>query len=668
MIRGDEGLEKQIQKKKLGLLIGICYLILITALGYTYLNYVRPAEATRMRYVNNNVLEEVYRLEAGTELAQTIQMQSDTFETLGIVYSNFQGNEKDILEVSFADNKNNVMQSWAIQLTEKSIDTNTTIPKTLYLNAKETMHVKDQESYILKIRLKGNVGDYLELNQTDAASVKIIENNKKTVKPVACQILGGLSGGIKWFFVGVSGLIIFSVTVIIILIVRKEKLEKIVVGCVLTFGIIYMFIIPAYAVPDELQHFATAYNVSSKLLGEKFAEAGEAVVLQEQEILCDQGGNIATKERYIEDMKGVLGKTYQNNSEAVMFSSVLDMPGVAYAPQSLGISLARLLNLNGIQIFYMGRLFALMTYAIFVYWAVKIMPFAKMVLFVTALLPMSLQQAMSYSYDMLANALSFFMIAYFFLLIYEKEKIERKDIVILIITTAVLAPIKVVYIVIIGLGVLIPYQKFGSRLKKWICAVGIFLSGIIPILMTRLTSMSGLVESNQKNTNLLGYEVYGASYFIENPFSLIAIFKETTKAMSRYYIDTTIGRYLGWLEIILPEIIVIGFIIVLLVSALRKKSDRDEIVFKEKIWMAILAMGCCVAVCFALLISWTEVGSFVIAGVQGRYFIPVVPLFVILFRTKYITLKMNTEIPVICATVALQCYTILSVLKIVIIR
>ena len=52
------------------------------------------------------------------------------------------------------------------------------------------------------------------------------------------------------------------------------------------------------------------------------------------------------------------------------------------------------------------------------------------------------------------------MIAYFFHLIYKKERVENKDILIISVCTAIIAPIKVVYIVIIGLGILIPYQKF----------------------------------------------------------------------------------------------------------------------------------------------------------------------------------------------------------------
>ena len=69
-----------------------------------------------------------------------------------------------------------------------------------------------------------------------------------------------------------------------------------------------------------------------------------------------------------------------------------------------------------------------------------------------------------------------------------------------------------------------------------------------------------------------------------------------------------------------------------------------------------------------LLISWTEVGEQVIAGVQGRYFLPVVPMIILLFRTKYIVVDEKFDRVIMMSTAILEIATVLSVLHIVLPR
>jgi hypothetical protein len=84
---------------------------------------------------------------------------------------------------------------------------------------------------------------------------------------------------------------------------------------------------------------------------------------------------------------------------------------VAYAPQVVAIGALRLVRAPLPLIFYGGRLFGLAVYLALVVLALRIAPRGRALLFVVALLPMSLQSAATYNADSLLLALSFLAVA-----------------------------------------------------------------------------------------------------------------------------------------------------------------------------------------------------------------------------------------------------------------
>ena len=84
-----------------------------------------------------------------------------------------------------------------------------------------------------------------------------------------------------------------------------------------------------------------------------------------------------------------------------------------YLPQTMGILLAKVLHMDAIWLLWFGRIMNLLCYGIIVASAVKIAPKWKFVLFFMASLPMSIQQAASFSPDAIINGLSILTIGYF---------------------------------------------------------------------------------------------------------------------------------------------------------------------------------------------------------------------------------------------------------------
>ena len=67
--------------------------------------------------------------------------------------------------------------------------------------------------------------------------------------------------------------------------------------------------------------------------------------------------------------------------------------------------------------------------------------------------------------------------------------------------------------------------------------------------------------------------------------------------MTSYYVNTMIGKQLGWLEIEIPYLVIAGFLVLLLISAARKRGEKEMINMGSKVWIGILSGLCCILIC-----------------------------------------------------------------------
>lgn len=98
-----------------------------------------------------------------------------------------------------------------------------------------------------------------------------------------------------------------------------------------------------------------------------------------------------------------------------------------------------------------------------------------------------------------------------------------------------------------------------------------------------------------------------------------------------YAIDA-IGRF-GWFTVLLP-IPVYLLAVTMVGMALFVPAATRPLVW-QRLWWALLLVGGCILIETALYLTATELGASHVEGVQGRYFIPLLPLLglVLLFPT-----------------------------------
>lgn len=91
--------------------IVVTLLVLIGLLGMMYSDEVKPIAEQRMQYVKSEVKGKLLELKSGEILFQKVEMQSDSFETIQIMYQNFQGQETDVLTLEIENTEGKLLGS-----------------------------------------------------------------------------------------------------------------------------------------------------------------------------------------------------------------------------------------------------------------------------------------------------------------------------------------------------------------------------------------------------------------------------------------------------------------------------------------------------------------------------------------------------------------------------
>ena len=118
---------------------------------------------------------------------------------------------------------------------------------------------------------------------------------------------------------------------------------------------------------------------------------------------------------------------------------------------------------------------------------------------------------------------------------------------------------------------------------------------------------------------------------------------------------------LGWLEIWIPDIIVYGFVFILMLSVIGYDTEAHEISVGFKLFGWIITFGMAILALMALLLDCTNVGATQIAGFQGRYWLPILPMILILFRNQVIVFKKRVDKYLVLALCYLHCVTIFHI-------
>ncbi len=424
------------------------------------------------------------------------------------------------------------------------------------------------------------------------------------------------------------------------------------------FGILYITIIPLFAAPDEWSHANSAYEVSNHILGIQNSSDGTIVMRKDdaESEFISSGVNRDYYNNYFIKLKNPF---IINDELVVTENKPVSTYSYFYFISGLGVTFGRFLHLNSMIIFLMGRLCNLGIFILAVYYAIKKIPFGKSVIFLWALLPMTLQQTISYSYDSLILSLCVVIIALSINLAYVKnENLKKSQWIILYVCVILLVPAKgFALLPICILPLIIYFKKYREGRKILYYTFGLIIGIFIIIFLLQLKSILSNYNSIETAENMIEWANepgYTIGYLLKHPRELFMILGNTICTEGDFYFKSFLGSSLGWFEINIPFIFVLPYFIMLIIAGIRKENEPLYLSKRAKVYLCFLAISGIGIACIGMLLSWTPISFNGIAGVQGRYFLPFVILLFLCIRSNMITMNIEAEKKLLFSSIWLE--------------
>lgn len=436
---------------------------------------------------------------------------------------------------------------------------------------------------------------------------------------------------------------------------KKVKIEAIAVTVFAVLAIGYNFVFTPMTVPDEPNHYASAYNISNCMM---FNFSGGVPMRADDCELYYKSSPTAAASNY-KTVNDKFSLTVKNDTLKETNTYIIKDRPLAYISPAVGLTIGRLLHLGAYPTFYLGRLFNLLFIALCLYFAMKLMPFSKTALFAIATFPMTLHLACSYSYDCYNIGLCMVLFSYLVRLIYSKNKITVRDFITVSLIAFCVLPYKTAYIGLGFLAFFIPKENFKTKRQNYLYKLVfafIGIVGIIPVQIGRIFSLSA--ETTVVNGEAVHW--YSLADIITSPVNSILVVCRTVARNFKVYYLTMVADQFGWLQLHLSVVFTLLFTLILIYSLTKVKGSADAIRPRGRIFVGVIMLATYLLVIVLLMMDFTPKGADAVIGVQGRYFLPALPLIVLLLRNNKLSIKNDPDRNVVFASAYLNIFAVSS--------
>lgn len=517
-----------------------------------------------------------------------------------------------------------------------------------YINKYNQKMIVVNEKMIDKIELyvEGDVDK--EKNFRDIFNIKEIRiNDSKDINELKISIIYELVISVIWvILLYLFIFLLFKSKIDKKILDKKIKIEKLFLIIGLISGVMFSLLFPLYQIPDELTHINMIYE-----------DLG--VDIDFSEVTNNFGDTKKISGHY--NAKVDL-KKYFDLSEKIEIRNNFKVSNkriISHLPQAIGIILGTTLKAPVLLTVTFSEVLACFFYVLVCYYALKLMPVKKEVFMMLMLLPICIQQIGTFSYDVIVNSISFLFIAYIFHLKFTKKEIVLFDLLKLISMLVVIYIVKLPYVVLAGILMLLPLKKLNVNLgfikinerviKKNYKKVLVFLLVFFIILLILMFKVFNTFH-------------YGRLFIaaILGGFDTIKLFVNTFFLNYDTYLVQLVGSF-GWHDIQVSVIFMVFVIMSILLFSLLNKNESEyklkkwEIIYIYFINIVLLGM------IFLSMFSWTlnihNIENYldlsvieyvqlfkeidVVEGVQGRYLIFNLVLFLIPLSSKFISSFIN---------------------------
>ena len=353
-----------------------------------------------------------------------------------------------------------------------------------------------------------------------------------------------------------------------------KNIEKLFLCIAIPLSLFYAIFILPLNVPDEGVHFSRAYDISQGNIFVKIDENGNSY----STVLKDIEDDSCTRFSCYKDVYKELSKTTNYEEKVTKVCAAQTNSPILYIGTSIAIKICETLNVNIFYALYLGRILNVIIYLIFGYFAIKKIPFGKLLVAISLCMPMMLQQAASCSGDSILNSTLIFYIAHLIYMVFKTDKIERKDKIILYIYTALISMFKYIYILVAGILFIKAFKEKEERKETIKTIVIMILIGAIfgagwYIYTSGLKTQSEAFLQYFESENI--NPIQQINFIKENPLKLVITFAKEYVLYEQRYIFEAVGSKLGWLDIEVNMGIICTYIIILLISTIFEENKYE---------------------------------------------------------------------------------------------
>lgn len=588
----------------------------------------------------------IENIKVGTIIEQKILSNQNNFERVDIDFEPFKDEGGNFCEVTIGINDEN-----GNLIKEEKISRNYIRENSTYEFKFKKQKNSEGKTYTLYIKYEPQnsnetVDKFFSVRYKSMENTEQISENHDSLEnfTVDGQEVKGILG-IREYYLNNNKLIFFivitlAITVYVIFIsiylrYRKNiKVENIFLITIPVICIFYIICMPTFKNHDEIYHWYRAYEVSTGKLMEEIDGDTLGTILPQSisDVTTDDWQSITYAK-----VRDSLNVELDKENTALLYSETSAVYSfVQYIPQAIGIFITRIFTDKVLLLAYGGRIINMVFSIILIYFAIKKIPFGKKILLLLSFIPIAIEGFSSLSPDAMTISMAFFYIAYILSLAFSKENhsIDGKKIAILTVLSVIIAMCKIVYLPLILLLFIIPKEKFKNEKKiKNI----IFIGAIAVVLNLIWLMVAGIYLSHFRE----GDSSIQVISILTNPIKYLQNCLYTVNLNGQDYIYSMFGGELGWGELVqLNSIVPYILCFILIWITITDQTIKDKFKLYQKVWITIAAIAVVGLIFTSLYVQWTTIGSDSVLGIQGRYFIPILPLVALLIGSQ---LKVKTD-------------------------
>ena len=249
-------------------------------------------------------------------------------------------------------------------------------------------------------------------------------------------------------------------------------------------------------------------------------------------------------------------------------------------PHAIGVKIGMIFNMNPYYSEMLGRITALITFVLAFTLAIKKLPKHKLFVTIVLLSPTVLSYIAAYSADGIIIAAAVLLFSYVLNYMHTKEKIKKKDYIVLGILIFILAVSKTAYLPLIAILAFIPKESFEEEQNKPVIVAIFMILGLATALWWMSMGRIYITNGDPLQTN---------TWIFMEPFNYLVVLFRTTINNGYSYIENLFaGDFLCHSQIQPCAIIPLVFIITTILSLFTDENEEKTTTVQKAITVIII--------------------------------------------------------------------------------